>query len=691
MPLPLTARKSLRDNEEHLNKSLESIKTSLAGVEWTINFDWDTLFDKLDASTQKNVGETFYKNLSPNIAKCIAEACKDDLTREALIEANCSKMVNVMINPDPKNTVYWKYQFDGGNLNLLFRSNCANINDAAHFKLFKIIPSEGTYSLGTRLNLKNNQEKFDLAFEKLKDITRRDWSFDESSLEATYPAIDDSSKESYGDTLSQLLDAMVKNIEKRCKDEVTCEAFSEATSNGKIVFRNDPKQKTYWSWAFQNSDLVITFSRLVNVNDNAHFDFVKVLPVPGVFSLATRLNIKENQEKINTQYERMKKITSMDWSYDESSLEEIYPTIDDSSKARLGDTFAEIIKVSVDNIEKRCKDETTLEAFVEATANAKFVFRFDAKQKNYWSWSFPSNDLVITFSRLVNVNDNAHYDFVKVLPVPGVFSLATRLNIKENQEKINTQFERLKKITNVDWSYDESAIEQIYPTFDETTKIRIGDTLSEIIKASVDNIEKRCKNDMTLEAFMESTPNAKFVIRKNEKQGTYWSWDFNGGDLNLTFKNLVNINDNAHFDFVKILPVPGVLSLAAKLNLKENQEKVTEYLEKVKNITKVDFSIEESCYEDIYPSLDDSSKARIGDSFADVTKAVTENIVKRCADEMVMEAFLEMVPNYKIVYRCEPKQSTCWDWKFNEGNLVVSFSKLVNVNDNAHFNFEKLL
>ncbi|EFA81023.1 hypothetical protein PPL_05858 [Heterostelium album PN500] len=677
MPFPLTARKSLRDNEEFLTKAEEEIKTAL-GVEWKIEFDWDVLFDLLDANTQKQIGDVFYKSLCPQISKCVTTAAKDEIVKEALINANSAAKVVVAVNQDKKNSTYWKYEFSGGALQLLFRASIANINDAGYAKLYTITPTEGTYTLGTRLNLIKNQEKIQAAFEKLSAVTKRDFCFDDASMEQVYPAFDTvSQKESFGDTFAQILEYAVSNIEKRCKDDITLEAFLENTQSGIIGFRLAPKQSTYWLWSFENNQMIISFKQLANINDNSYFDFTKVLKVEGVFSLVSRLDLQKYKEKFDQAFERINAATKQNWVYDEASLEQVYPSFDEGNRNRIGETFADILSNIATNIERRCKDELILEAFVEATPNATIIFRLAPKQSSTWLWEFSNGSLIINFKSLSNISDNNYHDFVKVLPVPGVYSLVTRLDLKKYQEKFDACFERLKVVTKMDWSYDQAALEQVYPSLDEGNKSRLGETFSEIISNIVSNIEKRCKEEMTLEAFIESTANARIVFRIAPKQSANWIWEFSNGDLVVSFRQICNINDNSYLDFIKVLSSPGVLSLASRLNMKEYQERMNESIEKIKTCLGTDWGVESSSFDDIYPFLEsESDKTRIGETFNDVLKAISTNIVKKCADEMVKEAFIENTANGKIIFRCDKKQTGYWVWKFEEGKQSAILKQL---------------
>jgi len=49
------------------------------------------------------------------------------------------------------------------------------------------------------MNLKASEEKFNEAFEKLKEATKCDWSYDEASLESVYPALEKSQQDGIGE------------------------------------------------------------------------------------------------------------------------------------------------------------------------------------------------------------------------------------------------------------------------------------------------------------------------------------------------------------------------------------------------------------------------------------------------------------------------------------------------------------
>ncbi|EFA78601.1 hypothetical protein PPL_08056 [Heterostelium album PN500] len=278
MPLPLVTRKSIRDNQEHLDSAVELIKT-VSGADWTFEIDFETIFSKLGDGcdyVKNDAGNFFYKEVAMSIANCVERACKQEMTKEALVEANSQSKVIIRVNEDKKNTNYWKYMFEAGSLVVIFRAPPCNVSDLTYFDLASIIPSPGALSLKARLNLKNNQEAIQESLEQIKVATKVDWSYDEESLETCYTTID-SNKDSIGEIFKEIINYVATNITKRCADEMVLEAFNEVTTNARIILRHNPKQSNYWQWIFENQNLVISFKSICNVSDNCYFDFEKLL------------------------------------------------------------------------------------------------------------------------------------------------------------------------------------------------------------------------------------------------------------------------------------------------------------------------------------------------------------------------------------------------------------------------------
>ncbi|KAN0027018.1 hypothetical protein ACTFIU_009697 [Dictyostelium citrinum] len=278
MPLALTSRKSLKDNEESLKTNLATIEKSL-GEPFTVEFDFEDIITKCNDSWVTNsCGSIFYKDVVGNLAKNMTKVGADPLIKEAFLAAVPNKKF-VFICADEKLPSYWKYQFENGDCQILFRPKICNTNDVNTFKLETIIPTQGVYSLMTRLNIKTNEQKMkdNLAAVKKALKSSADWSIDESSLESVYPKVADDLKNSFGHIFAGIVEKVAANLTKRCADEMILEAVQEATSNHTIVIKHDANMSGYWSWSFESGNIVITFKSVTNTNDVQTFDFIKLL------------------------------------------------------------------------------------------------------------------------------------------------------------------------------------------------------------------------------------------------------------------------------------------------------------------------------------------------------------------------------------------------------------------------------
>ncbi|KAN0028714.1 hypothetical protein ACTFIV_010566 [Dictyostelium citrinum] len=278
MPLALTSRKSLKDNEETLKTNLASIEKSL-GESFSIEFDFEDIITKCNDSWVTNsCGSIFYKDVVGNLAKNMTKVGADPMIKEAFLAAVPNKKF-VFICADEKLPSYWKYQFENGDCQILFRPKICNTNDVNTFKLETIIPTQGVYSLMTRLNIKTNEQKMKDNLSAVKKALKSssDWSIDESSLESVYPKVADDLKNSFGHIFTGVVEKVAANLSKRCADEMILEAVQEATSNHTIVIKHDANMSGYWSWSFESGNIVITFKSITNTNDVQTFDFIKLL------------------------------------------------------------------------------------------------------------------------------------------------------------------------------------------------------------------------------------------------------------------------------------------------------------------------------------------------------------------------------------------------------------------------------
>jgi len=225
---------------------------------------------------------------------------------------------------------------------------------------------------------------------------------------------------------------------------------------------------------------------------------------------------------------------------------------------------------------------------------------------------------------------------------------------------------------------------------------RIGDTYIDQVLSNIESLFKNKLegNETMKEAFNEATPNRTISIVINDKQNSYFALAIKDGGLQVSHKlSIANIHEISYYDLASITPIPGIISLVAKLNLEEKRPKLEEYVERIKTATGEEFTFDESSLQPFYEKLEENYRKRIGDLvYNEILPNVTELIERNMKDEMVKEAFLEVVTNRQIILQINPKQKVYWDVKFENGNFVLSSNgSICNVHEISYFNIEKLL
>ncbi|EGG19293.1 hypothetical protein DFA_02080 [Cavenderia fasciculata] len=277
MPLPLPARKNLKEHEQFLADAHTKIKNVL-GLEWTIEFDFEAILAAVSDPkwVGGDLGDLFYKRVAVFIGENIERLSnKDSSIKESLIANNTNKKVVVSIVAKVPNSSYWQYVFENGSLSVYGCPSLANM-DTVKYLDFEI-PSGSIYSMKALLNIKSVKPKYDEAFATLKKVTSADWTLDQASVDEFYGVAKEKYDTIIGDLVAEVLLAVAFNVETRGKEEMVLEAFNEATSNHTIVFRYVKESPSYWIWSFDNGSLVLTYRAITNLSDNKYHDFEKLL------------------------------------------------------------------------------------------------------------------------------------------------------------------------------------------------------------------------------------------------------------------------------------------------------------------------------------------------------------------------------------------------------------------------------
>eukprot|EP01110_Echinostelium_bisporum_P010721 TRINITY_DN422_c0_g1_i2.p1 TRINITY_DN422_c0_g1~~TRINITY_DN422_c0_g1_i2.p1 ORF type:complete len:561 (+),score=273.12 TRINITY_DN422_c0_g1_i2:58-1740(+) len=560
MPIPLPIRKAIRDTEPKMKESLEKLQES-TGKEFTVEIDWEKNLAAVDESNRANLPSTYQDSVIENVVVNIVEMCKTETTKEAFLEASSSNKIVINVNTNPKADKYWDIKFENGDIVISHKKELYNVSDVRWFDLKAVIPSPGGLSLVQRLNLEQNKEKMDEHLEKLAEATgANDWSID-VDFEKIVKEISPSNVNQIGDIFyNNALENIVCNIIEAVKNETIKESFNEATSQHKIVFQvnNDKKFDKYWDVKFENGNVVVDFKKdLYNQSDLKWVNLSEKIPSPGGLSLVQRLNLEKAKEKYDELLEKLQSITGADWTV-EADFDKLVKELAPNNANQIGDIFHNnALENLVSNIEELCKQETSKEAFLEATSERKIVFRVnnDKKFDKYWAIKFENGNLVVDFKKeLYNQSDLRWFKMESVMPVPGVISLLGKLNLEENRETLNEALEKMKTVSGEEYTFDEACVEEFYKSVDPNNKDQVGSLVKGIVINFVDNCEERLKDEMVKEAFLEITNARQITLKCNNKQSPYWDIKFDNGVIVISYKKeLYNQSDVRWFDFEKLL------------------------------------------------------------------------------------------------------------------------------------------
>jgi len=302
---------------------------------------------------------------------------------------------------------------------------------------------------------------------------------------------------------------------------------------------------------------------------------------------------------------------------------------------------------------------------------------------------------------LQNVHEIEYAELEKIIPSPGL-SLVIRLNLEKYRPHLDEQLEKIGEITGETGWQLEVDLEKTLPLLDQNTQNTIGEIYYKyVIDRLVSNLQNRLKSEMSREAFNEATTQRKIIIRVNDKIPMNWKWIFENGAVVLEHKkNLCNHHEVEYVDFNEIMPVPGVLSLLARLNIANFKEKYDEVLESIKESTGEEYTFDDACLEAVYPKLSAGHQREIGALIArDVLGRLSENLKKNLKDDMVKEAFNEVATAHQITLKCEdnPKSAQAkanqnWKMSFENGFIVLTFLPAFhNMHEIEYIELEKLL
>jgi len=109
--MPLTARKDIKDNEAKRDEFLKNINTA-TGQTYTLEVDMPSLYAVLKDDHKNRIGDTVYNGVFRSMSINLVKLCKDDMSKEAFVEATPSK--KIMIKVAPGSGYYGKSKIEDG-------------------------------------------------------------------------------------------------------------------------------------------------------------------------------------------------------------------------------------------------------------------------------------------------------------------------------------------------------------------------------------------------------------------------------------------------------------------------------------------------------------------------------------------------------------------------------------------------
>lgn len=418
MPLPLTIRKAIRDSEPQLKEALEKINNA-TGKEFVFECDWETQVNNIDPSYKDSIGSLYQKEIMGNFADCIETNMKDPLIKEAFNEVTTNNKIIIRVNDKMKDS-YNQLKFENGDIVIEHKKSLANLHEVSYFPIPKLLPTQsGSLPMPVRLNIEENKERQQELLESIASITGSgEWVFEVDWL-GNSSKLEKSQQESIGSLyVKDILGGVETLLKDKLANETLKEAFNEATPNRTITILVNPKINGYWDTSIKDGGLLIQHKpSIANTHEVSYFDLASVIPVPGIISLVAKLNLEEKKDKLTEALEKIKEATGEEFTFDESSLQEVYPKLDEYSKKRVGDlVYGDFIPNLAENLSKAMADEMVKEAFLEVATSHTIKIQVNPKQSGYWDIKFVNGDIILSSNgNIANTHEISYFNIEKLL------------------------------------------------------------------------------------------------------------------------------------------------------------------------------------------------------------------------------------------------------------------------------------
>jgi len=369
------------------------------------------------------------------------------------------------------------------------------------------------------------------------------------------------------------------------------------------------------------------------------------------------------------------------------------------TKNRVGECAYNYVEALRSRFERDFQEETAKAALQNAwtTGVLKIVPGTLKKgESGYSKTAVENGDVVITVYDYCNVGDTGNGllatlgDNSTGLPVKAV------QNMKENEEKRNEGLAAIQAATQLAC---EVTLDCDVPTFGAKTSDinRVGDTIQYYVEAMQSYFERHFKEDeIARNALQAAWTTGVFKLEfgtKKKGQSGYAETNIRDGDLVVTVFEVCNVSDTGRDLLDKLGDPNSGLSLKAAQNMKQNEEKRTEGLERIHTATQLACDVTLDCDVPTFSSKL-SDKDRVGDViqyYIDAMGSRTERLFKE--DETARNALQAVWTTgvLRVEYGTKKKgQSGYAETNIRDGDLVVTVFEVCNVDDTGSDLMDKL-
>jgi len=407
-------------------------------------------------------------------------------------------------------------------------------------------------------------------------------------------------------------------------------------------------------------------------------------------SLIQRKNLKDNEEKLQENLQTIKDATGKDdWAL-EIDWGVCYPVLQLAD--RPGSTiYDECLKALAGNITNLCKDEHAKASFVEATSGSKIIFTVDKKATGYWSEKIVNGNLEIGWKGSVcnvyqigqKIEEQLTCVFEEVtMPV------ILRKNIAANEEKKEELLQKIQEATGREFTLTVVWGDMIKDHMGTYASSFGGQMYSDCLGGLAENIKKVCSTEFGKDAFNEFASTGKIIFNsnKNDKKATaYFTEKFENGDLVVSYKSVCNtyqiggkIEEQLTCVFEEV-----TMPVLLRKNIAEKEEKKEEHLEKIRNATGRDFTLQVVWADMIKDHMGTYTTSFGGSMIDDCLGGLAENIRKLCTNEVFpgKDAFNEKATSGNIIFNSnknDKKVTAYFTVAITNGDLVVSYKSVCN-------------